>query len=49
MAITTKQQRQQRRSEALKQITEDVLDDCDAATDLRDRLQSALNAAGTGG
>ena len=49
MAITTKQQRQQRRNEALKQITEDVLDDCDAANDLRDRLQSALDAAGTGG
>ena len=37
------------RNEALKQITEDVLDDCDAANDLRDRLQSALYAAGTGG
>ena len=37
------------RNEALKLITEDVLDDCDAANDLRDRLQSALDAAGTGG
>ena len=37
------------RDEVLKQITEDVLDDCDAATDLRDRLQWALDAACTGG
>jgi len=36
MAITTKQQR---RNDALKQITEDVHDNRDAATDLRDRLQ----------
>ena len=37
------------RNEALKQITGDVLDDYDAATDLRDRLQWALDAADTGG
>ena len=36
------------RNAALKQITEAVLDDRDAATKLRDRLQYALNAAGTG-
>ena len=41
--------RQQRRSEALKPISDDGIDDHDAATDLRDRLQRALDADGTGG
>ena len=49
MAITTKQQRQQRHSEALPLISGGGVDDHDAATDLRDRLQRALDAAGTGG
>ena len=39
MEITTKQLRQQRRNDALKQITEDVHDGRDVAADLRDRLQ----------
>ena len=43
MAITTKQQRQQRHSEALQLIAEDVLDDRDAAADLCDRLQRELD------
>ena len=47
MAITTKQQKPQRRNGAVKQITEDVHDDRDAATDLCDQLQWALDASGT--
>ena len=46
MAIST---RNQRRNGALKPISDDGVDGHDAATDLRDRLQRALDAAGTGG
>ena len=46
MAITTKQQR---RNEPLQLISDGGVDDRGVATDLRDRLQWALDAAGTGG
>ena len=43
MAITTKQQRQQRRSEAL-QLIADGVPPTDAVIDLRDRLRRELAA-----
>ena len=44
MAITTRQQRQQRRNEALQLISSGVLDDRDAAAELRERLKRELSA-----